>query len=144
MATPSSRSLPIPRDDVAVATWSDDAVDHDPDFGMIREHFLEHRNGATVHVGEPLRRVTELRSPVGIRAPGRGVEHRSDALLACDRDVRFVVVADGPAAALVLEQDERCEGGEVQSLVEDQRRLHPPVGDEEAAFPLWQRHVSTS
>jgi hypothetical protein len=33
----------------------------------------------------------------------------------------------------VLEQRERGEGGQIDALVKDQRRLHPGIGQEEGA-----------
>jgi hypothetical protein len=49
-----------------------------------------------------------------------------------ERRVRCVVAAELFRPLVVLEQVEGGKGGELEALVEDQRRLDAAVGDEEA------------
>ena len=100
---------------------------------------FEQGDGAAVQLGELCRRVPEPLRPVGVRAPGRGLEHDPDAALARDADVWLEVAAQGVRAALAREQVVGREVREVEAVVEDEGRLDPAVGEERDVVELRQR-----
>jgi hypothetical protein len=63
---------------------------------------------------------------------------RPDALLAREREVRVEVRPEPVATGVVVQEGERREVRQVEPFLEDQRRLHAPVGDEGAGRELWQ------
>jgi hypothetical protein len=102
--------------DVPVAARPDAAGDDDrrPIIGRVLvAQRLEQSNGAAVEVGELSRRVSDPARPVGIRAPGRRIQHDAYASIERDADVRLEVAAQRGLAVLAREQ---VIGGEVRKL----------------------------
>ena len=123
---------------VSVTTRTDRAADENRR-GAVAAQLVDQSHRVEVDLLERLLGVPELLAPVAVRTPGGGVEEQPDTLFAGKRDVFPVVVAEQTPAVVVLEQVERREVGQVDAVVEDQRRLHPPVRDEELAPELRQR-----
>ena len=92
-----------------------------------------------VRLGEIVERVAELRAPRGIRAPGVRLEHEADPVAPRDLEVRLEVAVHRRPSVVPLEERERREAREVETVAEDQRRLHPTVGEQHVPVQLWQR-----
>ena len=120
--------------DVAVAARADHAVDDDRGGGVARRarQLPDEVDGVAVHALELLALVAELRAPVAVRPPGRGVEHEARVLLRGQREERLEVVAQRRAAVGRVEQRERGEQRQVDAAGEDQVGLEPAVREEEA------------
>ena len=69
-----------------------------------------------------------------------GIQHDPDAVLARQLDVGQEVLAKRLPALVAVEQDKGGEVGKIDAAVEDERRLHPTVGDEAGG----QSSLSTS
>ena len=94
---------------------------------------------ATVCLGQIFERVAELRTPGGVGAPGVRLEHEADTVTARDLQVRLEVAGHSRPSVVPFEQGERREAREVETVAEDQRRLHSTVGEEHVSAQLWER-----
>ena len=123
---------------VAVAARSDIGRDHDGCLcTLVAVAQIRHkRYGSAIRLGELRARITELRAPIGARPPRRAFEHESGAVAFCDRDVAFVVRADGFGAARALQQVEAREIRELDAVVKNQCGLKAAVGEKRTAGQL--------
>ena len=87
---------------------------------------------------ERLTRITELRGPVRIGAPGVRLENKAEARVLRHGDIARVIGAQLGDAGLALHQVETREMRKVHAFVEDQRGLEPAVGEEQAIGKLRQ------
>src|SRR5712691_4196227 len=95
-----------------------------------RAKFFQKGDPAAVDVGERFGRISETIAPIGVCTPRRRVEHYPDSVLSRNLEVRRVVRAEGLEAIRIVQKHERGEIRQIDSVVEDQRRLHAAVGDE--------------
>ena len=125
---------------VAVAAGPDAAAhDHGRLGGLVPLPQLpEHGDGVTGEVGELLGAVAEPGGPVGAGPPRRGLEDDADAVAPRDGEVALEVAHQGGPALGVVEQGEGGEVGQVEAVVEDERRLEPAVGEEHLGVELGQ------
>ena len=73
-----------------------------------------------------------------MRPPGcRGLEDDPDAVAHRERRVVVGVAHERVAADWIVEQDERREVGELESVVEDERGLDSAVREEDVGIQLW-------
>src|SRR5690606_12266626 len=70
------------------------------------------------------------------RAPGRALENEAHAVGPGDRDVALEIADESGAAFLRPHHVEGREVGQVQTIVEDQRRLYATVGEKQATVEL--------
>ena len=68
----------------------------------------------------------------------RARQLRARDMLRGDLEIRHVVGAQRFDTAGIVQKDEGCKVRQVDSVVEDQRRLHPTVGDERLSRELGQ------
>ena len=102
--------------------------------GRACAQLVDERDRAAVGRREGVGVVAELGAPVGIRAPRAAAQDEAGAAGARELEEGRVVRAKRVSSGLVLEQRERRKGGQIDALVEDQRRLHPGIGQEEGAL----------
>src|SRR5690606_31465893 len=82
--------------------------------------------------------VSELCCPIRVRAPGRRLENRAQAMLAGQFEVSVVVAAQRRDSLVILQQVEGREARQVPSFVEHEGRLESAVGNEQAVAELRQ------
>ena len=96
---------------------------------------LQHeRDRIPVGLGQRRVRIAELLAPVGAGPPRRALEDEADALPPRKPGIAGIVVAQRRAAALVAQEVEGSEIGQLEPLVEDQRPVDAAVGEERAAI----------
>ena len=81
--------------------------------------------GSRAEAGRP---VAELGPPVGVGAPGRGLELEPGAAVPGDGHVPLVVAPQQPLAVGIVQQREGREQRQVDAVVEDQVGLEATVG----------------
>ena len=126
---------------VGIALRPDRRAEHDrPARGLLALADPGHEpDRPPVRLGEIVERVAELRAPRGVRTPGVRLEHEADPVAARDLEVRLEVAVHRRPSVVPLEERERGEAREVETVDEDQRRLHPTVGEQHVPVQLWQR-----
>ena len=126
---------------VAVAARADGAAD---DAGRAARpfpagtQFLEERDRTDIDRLECCRIVAKFGGPIRIGAPCRAVEHEARAVVARDREVAGVILLQFLPALGIIEQHERGEVRQFNSLVKYQRRFHAAIGEKYAALALRQ------
>ena len=133
-------------DHVAVAARADHAVDDmlDGTAGTAGGELSHELDRSPVDGGEPDRVVAEACAPVEVRPPRRRVDHHRGAEPPAEVEVGLVVVGERGATDLGVEQRERGEVGQVDAVVEDERRLESAVGDRQRSGELDQCHWISS
>ncbi len=126
---------------VGVALGADRGTEDDrPAGSLLALADLRHEpDRAPIRLGEIVERVAELGAPGWVGAPGVRLEHEADTVAAGDIEVRLEVRVHRRPSVVPLEERERGEAWEIETVAEDQRRLHPTVGEQHASVQLWQR-----
>jgi len=91
-------------------------------------HRLDEGDGASVDVRELFALVAEQTSPVSVSPPRGCGEHERDVPVPGELEKRLVVAAQRGASVVAVDQRERRELRELETLVEDQDRLQSSVG----------------
>jgi len=117
---------------IAIAARPEIAADDD---GRARRFVLladacELRDRLALHARERLGIVAELRRPIGVRAPGRALEHYAGAVRAADLRIACEIALENRLPLGAVEQHERREERQIDAFVIDQRRLEAAVGNE--------------
>ena len=125
---------------VGVAARADRRLEHHGALrrGRVRAQLLDELDRPAVDRVHGVGVVSEPGAPVGARAPGAAAEDEPRSARARELEERLVVGAERRATGLALEQREGREARELLTLVEDQRRLHPRVREEEGAVVEWE------
>src|SRR5690606_12292480 len=105
---------------------------------VLRLQLPHERDGLAVHCRDVIAGVAEERAPVAARAPGRALEDEARPVGASDGNVLLEIADEGGATLLRFHQVEGGEIGQVNALVENQRRFYPAVSEEQAAIELRQ------
>jgi len=122
--------------DVAVAARADSANDpHVLDVGVGLTQLVEEPDRCAVHAVERGRVVPHLGPPVRVRTPSRRLQSEARAGLASDGGVPVVVGPQQAPAALIFDERERGERGEIDAVVEDQVGFQAAIADEAAGEP---------
>src|SRR5262249_47193853 len=82
------------------------------------------------------RRVAKLVTPVGAGAPGRALQDEARAARCRDARIAGEIGTQRPRALLILQQMERREVRQLETIVEDQICLDAAVCKEQAAIKL--------
>ena len=127
-------------DGVSVSPRADASADDDgrPVALVVPPNGFEQRDRLPVRGGELVAGVPDAETPVRVRAPGRTLEHQTQAAPACHLGIRVEIPAQRRRPVRRPQERERRELGKVQAFVENQGRLDPTVRQEEVASELRQ------
>ena len=103
---------------------------------VLLANLFEQLNRGAVRVRERRRRVSESRSPVGTGAPRRALENQAGAKPSGDVAIRPEVLQKRVTSLRILQQMERSEVRQFETVVKDQRRLDAAIGEKEVAREL--------
>lgn len=125
---------------VAVAARTDVAAHVDVDFAALLTETAQEDHRVAVDAIERSGVVAETGAPVGVRPPGRRLQHQPGSRAGGELEVVAEVLGEQLASPRVVQERERGEVGQVDVAVEGEPGLQPAVGEDRVRH-LWLRRL---
>jgi len=123
---------------IPISPRTDAPADHDRRLFrfVLTSNGFEQADRLTIGLGERRGCVAQSSSPVGIGPPGRALENEAGPEALGDVSVGVKVLAERRRALRGLQQIECGEIRQLQTFVEDERRLDTAIGEKQPATSL--------